>query len=143
MEKYERDFNHFDSNGDGKICPEELRQCVGSISGGCGGADGFGRGRAAVFGGFREDSGGSGRGRETERFEGGLQTVRTGVKRVHYTRELEENAIQIGVEKKCSRLQEYDRTFCRDNALYADRFSSPKNSSNERFAEIRGYGLWS
>ncbi|KAG6410173.1 hypothetical protein SASPL_128224 [Salvia splendens] len=36
MEKYEqykRVFSHFDSNGDGKISPEELRQCVASIGG--------------------------------------------------------------------------------------------------------------
>ncbi|KAK6155409.1 hypothetical protein DH2020_009657 [Rehmannia glutinosa] len=33
MEKYERVFNRFDSNGDGKICPVELRRCVESIGG--------------------------------------------------------------------------------------------------------------
>ncbi|KAL3640050.1 hypothetical protein CASFOL_015018 [Castilleja foliolosa] len=32
-EQYERVFKHFDSNGDGKICPSELRKCVGSIGG--------------------------------------------------------------------------------------------------------------
>ncbi|KAL0395769.1 UNVERIFIED_CONTAM: putative calcium-binding protein CML23 [Sesamum calycinum] len=32
-EQYQRVFDHFDSNGDGRICPVELRQCVGSIGG--------------------------------------------------------------------------------------------------------------
>ena len=31
-EQYEHVFNHFDSNGDGKICPAELRQCVASMT---------------------------------------------------------------------------------------------------------------
>ncbi|EOY02758.1 Uncharacterized protein TCM_017161 [Theobroma cacao] len=31
--KYERVFNHFDENGDGKISPAELQQCVKAIGG--------------------------------------------------------------------------------------------------------------
>jgi calcium-binding protein CML len=31
--QYERVFNHFDDNGDGKISPSELQQCVESIGG--------------------------------------------------------------------------------------------------------------
>lgn len=32
-QQYERVFNHFDKNGDGKISPWELQQCVGAIGG--------------------------------------------------------------------------------------------------------------
>ncbi|KAK3183784.1 hypothetical protein Dsin_031070 [Dipteronia sinensis] len=32
-EQYERVFNHFDRNGDGKISPSELQQCVEAIGG--------------------------------------------------------------------------------------------------------------
>ncbi|KAI9178028.1 hypothetical protein LWI28_021827 [Acer negundo] len=32
-EQYERVFNHFDSNGDGKISTSELQQCVETIGG--------------------------------------------------------------------------------------------------------------
>ncbi|KAK2661497.1 hypothetical protein Ddye_000071 [Dipteronia dyeriana] len=32
-EQYERVFNHFDKNGDGKISPSELQQCVEAIGG--------------------------------------------------------------------------------------------------------------
>ncbi|KAL8502595.1 hypothetical protein ACS0TY_021656 [Phlomoides rotata] len=32
-EQYERVFNYFDSNRDGKICPAEVRHCVSSIGG--------------------------------------------------------------------------------------------------------------
>ncbi|BFG27089.1 hypothetical protein CerSpe_133630 [Prunus speciosa] len=31
--QYERVFNQFDANGDGKISPSELQQCVGAIGG--------------------------------------------------------------------------------------------------------------
>ncbi|TKY46403.1 putative calcium-binding protein CML19 [Spatholobus suberectus] len=31
LSQYVRVFNHFDENGDGKISPSELRQCVGAI----------------------------------------------------------------------------------------------------------------
>ena len=33
LTQYERVFGHFDANGDGKISPSELRQCVGAIGG--------------------------------------------------------------------------------------------------------------
>nr|KYP32675.1 Putative calcium-binding protein CML19 [Cajanus cajan] len=33
MSQYVRVFNHFDENGDGKISPSELRQCVEAVGG--------------------------------------------------------------------------------------------------------------
>ncbi|KAJ7974780.1 Calcium-binding protein [Quillaja saponaria] len=33
LTQYERVFNHFDENGDGKISPSELQLCVGAIGG--------------------------------------------------------------------------------------------------------------
>lgn len=96
------------SGGAAAVHRRDFRRDDGGGGGGGGDADRFRRRWAADVGGLGEDRGRSGRRREGERFERGVQTVRTGGKRVHYTEELEENAQQIGGTKERGAVWRYD-----------------------------------
>lgn len=116
----------------------------GGGGGGGGGADGFGRRRTAELGGFGASSGRCGGGGEGERYEGGVQIVRNGGKRLHYAQEPAADAQPIGraPERRSVRRHDRDLRSQRRRSSHFRRVSGHDDAALRGGMSYRSVALW-